>query len=75
MGGLEYWPESSPCPSLALSDRKTGKSLKIIRSILVWFVDFYSLRANRVYFCLLFQKPLKHLDNLPRVCLEKLLTH
>lgn len=29
MGGLAYWPESSPCPSLALSDKievRTGVS-------------------------------------------------
>lgn len=24
MGGLAYWPESSPCPSLALSDKNKG---------------------------------------------------
>lgn len=27
MGGLEYWPESSPCPSLALSDKNKGVNI------------------------------------------------
>lgn len=27
MGGLEYWPESSPCPSLALLDKNKGADI------------------------------------------------
>lgn len=57
MGGLEYWPESSPCPSLALADeQKKGVNIMTYSQSPKSCWDFLSL--------------LRHAEGLMHVCLH-----